>query len=530
MKIIGQSAQSIFAFPENTLTSPIHSQSNPRTFHSFSERLSYSPPGTRPKSDTPQRYQALESKNRSSFSPIVIRQRRANSSIENKDRILFPRSSITAPAVASPPSISSHLAPSADRATNLFTRNYADIFKCTLDQAATTLREADDTLYRSWRDLKDIEEVRWTPADADSPRSAHDLAYSASLFSGYLRAHPATDDAMALAVARAYLTFAPITVIEHPALADLYRGVLQRHLHWIDLDKVKAMRLSAAQILQAVCRYRQPKLGSREAFAARLQHPRDVIADEAALIAFYTQSNPVVIEHGAPMHVIRARYAGALIDEWQDAAIGLTLLPSAPIAPVQAKFWYSGAFLQNGRGKNIEQIVSTLFDGAPYAEERSAMRRMINSANRRRYLPGQPAAIISATSRSALLVSMHGMASAVTRYAQRPGAILVAGVWLTRDELYAIVDKTMRDLLLDTAYPIGTPQHAIATVLLRYGPKHGENFDAFNNPAALMAAFNRLEQAWQYHPRSVASPSLCAALYLAQTSDVLFLRSDSPLI
>jgi hypothetical protein len=422
----------------------------------------------------------------------------------------------------------------------LFTRAYAGIYHCTPAQARETLREADRTLYEDWRDLSAIDQIKWMPAADNQPRSAYDLASAAASFAAYRHKYPEQDEAAALALARFYLTQTAKTTADDFAKLALYQSVLQRGLHWIDLQKVQDQGLSAGQILQTVSRHRHSDIANRNTFGGalteHLQNERDVIVDEAALIAYFAWGKQVQQIPGARMvSDIRNGYVSALIDEWQDAALGISLLPSSPIPPAHAVFYYDGAILQHARGKNAEQIADAIYDGAPYAEEEAMMQRIIDKAGRNRYLMGQPDhpddpdGPNALAQWSALNNAMHGIASLDSRYRSRPATVKIAGVWLTREEVRAIVDKTMRHLMIDTVYPGGTTLHAIATTVLRFGAMHGISFKRYHEPEMLVKAFNRLQIAWRTDPHFPVAPWTCAARYLAQTGDVLFIQQSSPL-
>ncbi|MDB5992412.1 MAG: hypothetical protein JWQ10_3815 [Herbaspirillum sp.] len=548
MTIFGLTALPSMASPAinsiNAITTnntSIHStQPIPTTFSSFSERRAYRPFPLQNTAAATLRYQ------RHDREPATGPQRSANRSRQRREistygksdwglvESEFPSETIREPIPHSalPETIvapASTKLGTAHRAALLFARTYANVFDCTWAEAQKKLRQADQTVYHSWRHLKGLDEVAWPQAADDQPRSAYDLVHAANSFTAYLHMHPALDDATALGVARHYLTLPATTAMEDNILSDFYQGVLQRGLHWIDPVKVRANKLSAAQILQTVIRHRHPPIKTRAALTERLRNERDVIIDEAALIAFNAQSGPDIIAQDASMQIIRAHYASALIDEWQDAALGLSLLPSSPVAPAYAKFWYDGAVLQNARGKDLEQIVDALYSGAPYADEGTTTQQLIADAGRARHLPGQPDGPIDIARQQDMTIWMYGDTEKSPRYRQRASTVQIAGVWLTRKELRDIVEKTMHSLMLDTFYPAGTPLHAIATVLIRLGPLHGIAFDAFEDPATLMQAFNRLKQAWHMAPHSVIAPALCAAHYLAQTSDVLFLDKSASL-
>jgi hypothetical protein len=419
-----------------------------------------------------------------------------------------------------------------ETADHLFARAYAGIYRCTPAEARETLQEVDRTLYEDWGNLSETNQIKWTPAVDNQPRSAYDLAAAAALFAAYRRKYPGQDEIAALSLARFCLTQSATTITDDDAKLALYQSVLQRGLHWIDLQKVQNQELSASQILQTVSRHRHAGVDIRNAFGRTLDehltNERDVIIDEAALIAYFTWHKQAP---GADRTVsdIRNGYVSALIDEWQDAALGISLLPSSPIPPAHAAFYYDGAILQNARGKDAEQIADAIYDGAPYPEEQPVMHRLIAKAGKNRYLMGQPDSPKTAAGWSALNDAMHGITTVNPRYQPRAETIKIAGVWLTREEVRAIVGKTLRNLMIDTVYPIGTTLHAAATTVQRFGAMHGIAFETYHNPETLMKAFNRLQIAWRVDPHFPVAPWTCAAYYLAQTGNVLFIKLSSPL-
>jgi hypothetical protein len=423
----------------------------------------------------------------------------------------------------------SQLSPIHHRAHILLARAYSETFGCTPEQATQKLEQADQALYQSWRDLGHIVQIAWVSTPDDQARGPHDLAYAATSFTSHLLAHPHTEDEEALHLARFFLIRPATIKMDGAILLGLYQGVLQRGLGWIDPDKVRTQNLSATQILQTVCRHRHPDIANRTALTERLQRRRDVITDEAALIFFHTRENLEGMEQDATIDVMRSHYASALIDEWQDAALGQYLMPSTKVPPTHARFWHDGAVLQNARGKDITNIVSELYDNAPYEDEAPTMQRLIRFGNQGRFLMGQPDAPITARERVTLSWKMHSHFLEL-RYTQRENTVNIAGVWLTRDDLYSIVERTMScDLMLDIWYASGTPLHAVATTMLRQAARHGIVFDAANNPTKLLQAYRHLQEVWDNDPRYHISPALLTARYLAQSSDVVLLDRRSSL-
>jgi hypothetical protein len=525
----------------NALPPAIHSA--PTTFHSYPERRSYRGfPAASPLNNTGARIRYRRSTNTTAESPRrgarrprdtaplwtpVVTINPATGAASQSSRV--SRDSLPIPAVQMPAHTSSQLSPIHHRAHILLARAYSETFGCTPEQAIQKLEQADQTLYQSWCDLRHIAQIAWVSTPDDLARGPHDLAYAATSFTSHLLAHPHTEDDEALHLARFFLIRPATIKMDGAILLDLYQGVLQRGLGWIDPDKVRAQDLSATQILQTVSRHRRPDIATRAALTERLQRRRDVITDEAALIFFHTRATLDGIEQDATIDAMRSHYASALIDEWQDAALGQYLMPSTKVPPTHARFWYDGAVLQNARGKDMTKIASELYDNAPYEDEAPTMQRLIRFGNQGRFLMGQPDAPITAQERVTLSWKMHGH-FAELRYTQRENTVNIAGVWLTYEDLYAIVERTMfNDLMLDTWYASGTPLHAVATTMMRQAARHGIVFDAANNPTKLLQAYRHLQEVWDNDPRYHISPALLTARYLAQSSDVVLLDQRSSL-
>ncbi|HEY4316428.1 MAG TPA: PipA/GogA/GtgA family type III secretion system effector [Herbaspirillum sp.] len=421
------------------------------------------------------------------------------------------------------------------RADAIFAQDYSLLFGETPQQSRAKLDKIDQELYESWRNLTDIDELRWTPAQ-DLPPTPLDLAYAQSEFAIHLLAHPTSDEAAARRLARYHMFYRPVTVIEPPSLDALYQSVLQRGLHWINLDAVRARRMSPARILQAVCRYRGQSVAADSSLTRRLRNYRDVIADEAALIYFHAQSDCraqpdcEIVARNTPIHAIRAHFATALIDEWQDAGIGSALLPSTPIAPRHAKFWYDGFSLQNADGLRLQEIVNAIFTGAPYVKEAPIVQRFIDRASRTDHLPGYPGRdVIDATRRDTFIQSMHGDIFAIFRYEKRPATAYLGGVYLTLGETLVIVAKRMRALMLGRHYPRCSVLDAVETTMLRLGPLHGIGLEAMHDPARLVKAYNKLGNVWNTAPRFAIAPSPYAGQYLTRCRNVLYLTENAKL-
>lgn len=98
---------------------------------------------------------------------------------------------------------------------------------------------------------------------------------------------------------------------------------------------------------------------------------------------------------------------------------------------------------------------------------------------------------------------------------------------LTVDEKRRLLEKKFAQMGESTAYPIGTPEHSLATALLRLHSYRGKPSPMrFESPAALLKAFQQAERDWAadraypYHPR------LLYAAHLARTDGLELMSPD----
>ena len=412
------------------------------------------------------------------------------------------------------------------RALILLAHAYSELFSCSFPTAQARLQQADASLYEAWRDIDCIEQIDWQPGAQSY--SAYGLAYATSEFTSRLVATPGLFDSESLPMAKFYLGQNAVFSPNEDDRYGVYQGVLQRGLNWIDLDKVRERLPSPAEILQAVYHHRRPEIDSRDALLRLLQRSRGVLIDEAALIFFHTQTQRHDEEQNTRIDTMRKQYADALAREWLDASLRLRLLPSSPIALTHAPFWFDGKSIRNSIGKHIEQMVSEIFSSRPGLPEAGALEKIKHNASRSRHLLGQPEYPITRESWLSLLQSLGCSALQRKPYPMRDGAIEIDGWHVSRDELYALFEKAMHDVGLDANYPAGTPHYEMASLLRQLGHAHDVAYDNLNNPAELIAAFNRLQAAWLDQPRSPISPTLLAAINLARRNNVFLYRTTSP--
>lgn len=396
-----------------------------------------------------------------------------------------------------------------------------------LASATAMLRDNDAELYRMWRNISRIEEIDWQPgAQRETPEA---LAFAISSFTSYLIDFESVDDAEAIGRARYYLAqnanFSPSNDDRY----ILYQGVLERGLHWIDPDKVRARQLTPTEILQAVYHHRRPPLSSRADLMRLLQRRCGVLIDEAALIHFFTRSDTM------PSRIddIQRWYADALIREWTDASLGQHLLPSSPLPLTCSPFWFDGASIQNGQGKNIEQMVSTVFESALCIQEGAdgkegpTLEKIKQAATGHRHLFGQPDSPVTRDNWMELIEAMGGTRLQRAPYDRRQGTIGINGWHVNRDEIYRLFEKAMQALGLDTNYPLCTPHHAMATKIRKFGASHQVTLETPNNPSDLIAAFNRLQDTWRHDPRSPVSPLFMAGIHLVRCKGVFIVNATS---
>lgn len=411
----------------------------------------------------------------------------------------------------------------------LFEKAYADFLNASPATARLALAQADHALYGNWREVQSVDELHWIP-DGNAATAPRDLARAATAFKLFMAQDADYSFGLALPAAIPFIQSPILSILDKDFLNTLYLDVLRRGLHWIDLKQVRDKDLSPTQILQTVMRHRLAAPATQQELSVRMQQQRDIVVDEAALIFLYARGS--VDEVPGDMMVAQARkwFGREMIEEWQDAAIGQVLMPSSPIAPAHAKFWFDGQVMQGTRGMSLDQIVDSISaampEGSSYPMEQGFMKILLDNAAHARHLPGQPLQLLTIPQTRALAVTIGADQNTGACYAYAEGAMLVGDAWLSRDQLHLIVWQAMRQLKLDSDYPGGTALNAIATIGLRLGPLHGITFGALRRKEELIPTYNRLLQAWHDKPHYSLSPALCAAFHLSRASGAqLLLRS-----
>ena len=441
----------------------------------------------------------------------------------NASEALPPASPLSSSKIFIKPQLSALLG----RAEEFLIQAYVDILGCTEIEAEAILQRYDAELYKAWADISRIGDIDWQPME--QPGSPYVQAHSAGAFAARLKNSPHLNDRDALALARLHLTQPVTRLPDDDARYILYQGVLERGLHWLDADKARIRRLSANDILQLVYHHRRPVLANRAALAQVLQRERHALIDEAALIFFYTQTDPADIDPGDRIDLIRQRYANALAREWLDASLGLRLLPSSPVGLDCYAFWFDGKTVPNAFRKSLEQIVSEAFAHPPCEKKGETLEKIKQNAGLSRLLFGQPELPVTRANWEELVVSIGGKTAERYPYPYREGTVGIDGWRIARDDMYALFERTMHNIGLDTVYPAGTPHHEMAAALRQLGFAHRVALDDFNNPAELMASFNRLQEAWRDHPRSPVSPAFLAGMNLARRNNVFLYNTKSKL-
>lgn len=400
-------------------------------------------------------------------------------------------------------------------------------FGCSNLEAEAILQRTDEALYKAWSNISHLGDIDWRPGE--QPDSPYSLAYAAGAFTSRLKRSPHLSDADAQALAAFHLKPPSPFLPDDDNRYDLYQGVLERGLHWIDPIKARIRRLSANDILQLVYHHRRPALDSRAALTQVLQCERHVLIDEAALIYLYTQTDLIDIDPSIRIDAARQKYANALAREWLDASLQLRLLPSSPVGLDCYAFWFDGQTVPNGYRKSLEQIVSEAFAHPPCAQEDETLEKIKHNAGLSRLLFGQPDHLVKRTNWEELVVSIGGKTAERYPYPYRDGTVDIDGWRIDRDEMYTLFERAMHSIGLDTVYPAGTPHHEMAAVLRQWGFAHRVALEDYNNPAELMAAFNRLQEAWRHHPRSPVSPAFLAGMNLVRRNNVFLHNTTSEL-
>jgi hypothetical protein len=92
---------------------------------------------------------------------------------------------------------------------------------------------------------------------------------------------------------------------------------------------------------------------------------------------------------------------------------------------------------------------------------------------------------------------------------------------LTVDERRHWLNQKFERMGESTLYAIGTPEHSLATALLRIQSYQREPITTqFDSPASLLAAFQTIEKAWSSNPSYPCHPRLLFAAHLARTNGI----------
>ncbi|MGS0740643.1 hypothetical protein ACVBEF_02230 [Glaciimonas sp. GG7] len=290
----------------------------------------------------------------------------------------------------------------------------------------------------------------------------------------------------------------------------------------INPSRVKWDGYGYFNVLKAVCTRHNETVPIAQFARSTPERQFNVLLDQAALIAFqakqsaFPQSAP--LSSPASYAFMRARYGIALIQDLEDAQIGRQSIPLMPVFPERVRVWTSGGVLRNVVGLNAKGIANVLLN-TPFTPESGFMLKLIEE------MPGGTLPPMTGDQFDMLRKQFTDVLSIPEfgRYAQRENTVLFGDAWLTSFELEEIVTKRMQELLLNTAQPMGSPQQAISTFLLRYGAQHGVTFDSSLDLGQLLIKLHQMDASWSREPRFPVKPSVMVAFYLADTLGIVML-------
>lgn len=102
---------------------------------------------------------------------------------------------------------------------------------------------------------------------------------------------------------------------------------------------------------------------------------------------------------------------------------------------------------------------------------------------------------------------------------------------LTADEKQHLLKQKFEQMGESASYPIGTPEHSLATALLRIQSYRGLPITTqFDSPASLLAAFQAIEKDWSANPSYPCHPRLLFAAHLARTDGVELMSPENLLL
>jgi hypothetical protein len=102
---------------------------------------------------------------------------------------------------------------------------------------------------------------------------------------------------------------------------------------------------------------------------------------------------------------------------------------------------------------------------------------------------------------------------------------------LTAGEKRHLLARKFEQMGESTSYAIGTPEHSLATALLRIQSYRGLPITTqFDGPASLLAAFQAIEKDWSANPSYPCHPRLLFAAHLARTDGVELMSPEDLLL
>lgn len=235
---------------------------------------------------------------------------------------------------------------------------------------------------------------------------------------------------------------------------------------WVDRAKAQSFASSPSRLLQAVFKHHRQTIPPGFESTQNVLALRDEsLLDEAALLYHQLQGSdtPGNGSTAAPpvLEQLRARFLQALRPDWEKQQVLGKLF--APVQPTQTTAFFDGFSFRNALGKTFDELLSSVD---------------------------------------------------ITQFPMLQT--------LTPQQRHQFVQEKFREMGESTQYRVGTPEHSLASAVIRILKFQGRTVPAsFESEQKLLGEFKRIESAWKPDGRDYPiHPRLMFALHLAQSSGV----------
>ncbi len=316
---------------------------------------------------------------------------------------------------------------------------------------------------------RDVEEfdIAHAPVSAEHHRSA-DRAIGDRLRRSLAAPSTAEPVKIALPAAQASTSPARPDELERRAIDSALR-------EWIDLDKATLYSESPSQLLRAISDYDHRPIPPEFELTLDLALLEDERVIDAAAVLYHqlrrgTPSGEIASGATVPLATLRSEFVAALREDYaRRRALDALAAVAAPSGKTGQKGpYFDGFAIRNAQHKTFDELVA---------------------------LPNL---------------------SADPAFAA-----------LSMEDKRHLLEKKFAQMAESTAYVIGTPEHSLATALLRLQSARGEPVSTrFSTPAALLKAFQQAEKDWAAKPFYPYHPRLLFAAHLARTDGIELLSPD----